>query len=97
MSDQMSYHRPVKPADPNADYMTIQETAYIMKVGVSTLRRIFRNDPDGELHSRPGRGIVTSRENRARIHELTRGTPQGRARRSAQRKPATRRSAKSAA
>lgn len=63
------YGKPVPPADPDQEYMTVQETAFVMKVSVSHLRRFLRDNP--HLCGRNGnRGrITTSREQRARIHE----------------------------
>ncbi|MGW7001311.1 helix-turn-helix domain-containing protein [Streptomyces sp. NPDC054933] len=64
------YGRPVEPADPDAEYMTVQETAYVMKCSVSHLRRGINA---GRFpHSRSGRRIVTNKADRARIYELLR-------------------------
>ncbi|MEW2578421.1 DNA-binding protein [Streptomyces syringium] len=73
--DQRVYYLPVKPADIHADYLSIQETAWVLKCSVTKLRRLFRADKAGRLHSRPGRRIVTNREGRARIYALMKGTP----------------------
>ncbi|MFI0914372.1 DNA-binding protein [Streptomyces abikoensis] len=69
------YYLPIAPADPDTDYMTIQETAYVMKCSVTQLRRLFRTDKAGRFHSRPGRRILTSRDGRAQIYAHLRGTP----------------------
>jgi hypothetical protein len=63
------YGVPVPPADPNQEFMTVQETAYVLKCSVSWLRRFLRDNR--HLHGRNGnRGrIVTSREQRLSIHE----------------------------
>lgn len=63
------YGRPVQPTDPDQEYMTVQETAYVLHCSVSWLRRFLRDNR--HLHGRNGsRGrIVTSREQRAAIHE----------------------------
>lgn len=63
------YGRPTPPASPDQEYMTVQETAYVMKCSVSWLRRFLQDKPD--LHGRNGsRGrITTNREQRAAIHE----------------------------
>lgn len=67
MSGQKLYYLPEKPADLNADDMTIQETAYVLKCSVGKLRKLFRDDKHCRFHSRHGRGIVTSIESRERI------------------------------
>lgn len=62
------YGIPVPPADPTQEYMTVQETAYVLHCSVSWLRRFLRDNP--HLHGRNGnRGrIVTDREQRTGIH-----------------------------
>lgn len=64
-----TYGVAVPPESPDQDFMTVQETAYVMKCSVSWLRRFLAKRPD--LHGRNGnRGrITTSREQRAAIHE----------------------------
>ncbi|MEU3851791.1 DNA-binding protein [Streptomyces sp. NPDC029554] len=93
--DKSQYHRPQPPADPNQEYMTVQETAYVLKCGLKWLRELLRARP--ELCGRNGeRGrIVTDREQRAAIHAVrSAGDPRtGRSiprqrRRPAARKPA---------
>lgn len=70
MSSKQKYWTPVPPADPDADYMTVQETAYVMKCSVSHLRRGMAA---GKFpHSRHGRRLVTSKADRAYIHDLER-------------------------
>ena len=83
------------PEDPNQEYMTVQETAWVMKCSVTWLRRFLTANP--QLCGRNGnRGrIVTDREQRAAIHAArTAGDPRTgrtmpRPRRAAGRKPAT--------
>src|SRR5207248_1781730 len=62
------YGKPIPPADPDQEYMTVQETAFVMKVSVSHLRRFLRANP--HLCGRNGeRGrITTNPEQRAGIH-----------------------------
>ena len=64
-----TYGVPVPPEDADQEFMTVQETVYVMKCSVSWLRRFLANRPD--LHGRNGnRGrITTSRGQRAAIHE----------------------------
>lgn len=90
------YHQPQPPADPNQEYMTVQETAHVLRCGISWLRQLLRENP--HLCGRNGRGgkIITSREQRAAIHAIrTAGDPRtGRTmprqrRRPISRKPAT--------
>lgn len=63
------YGIPIPPEDPNQEYMTVQETAYVLKCSVSWLRRFLRDNR--HLHGRNGsRGrIITDRAQRAAIHE----------------------------
>ncbi|MCJ0875209.1 DNA-binding protein [Streptomyces sp. AP-93] len=62
------YGAPTAPEDPAQEYMTVQETAYVLKCSVSWLRRFLRNR--STLCGRTGRGgrIITNREQRAAIH-----------------------------
>ncbi|MDP9953081.1 MULTISPECIES: helix-turn-helix domain-containing protein [Streptomyces] len=60
------YGRPIPPADPNQEYMTVQETAHVLSVSVSWLRRFLKEHP--KMHSRLGRRIVTDRADRAAIY-----------------------------
>ncbi|MFJ2113021.1 MULTISPECIES: DNA-binding protein [unclassified Streptomyces] len=59
------YGRPIAPADPAQEYMTVQETAHELKCSVSWLRRFLKSHEN--LHSRHGRRIVTDRADRAAI------------------------------
>ncbi|MFD7660998.1 DNA-binding protein [Streptomyces sp. NPDC059788] len=60
------YARPIPPADPDAEYMTIQETAYVLRIGVTLARQLVKKTG---LHSRMGRRIVTSKADRAGLYE----------------------------
>ncbi|MEW1551064.1 DNA-binding protein [Streptomyces tsukubensis] len=62
------YGVPTPPDDPEQEYMTVQESAYVLKCSVSWLRRFLRNHP--KLCGRNGHGgrITTDREQRAAIH-----------------------------
>ncbi|WP_240676744.1 helix-turn-helix domain-containing protein [Streptomyces sp. B27] len=64
------YGRPIPPADPNQEYMTVQETAHVLSVSVSWLRRFLKEHP--KMHSRLGRRIVTDRAARAAIYDAKR-------------------------
>lgn len=79
MSTPKVYYLPVKPDDPNADCMTIQETAYVLRISVTTLRRIFKDDKECRLHSRHRRSIVTYCEDRDRIRRLLHGEAKAKA------------------
>lgn len=88
------YGIPVPPQDPEQEFMTVQETAYVLNCSVSWLRRFLRDNR--HLHAYSGRRIVTNREDRTAIYEAVRaGDPRrGRTvprqrRRPAVRKPAT--------
>lgn len=63
------YGRPVAPTDPNADYMSVQETAFVMDCSVDTVRRLLKQL---DLGSKPGRSIRVSREDRAALYEARR-------------------------
>jgi hypothetical protein len=88
------YGTAVPPVDAEQEFMTVQETAYVLRCSVTWLRRLFTANP--HLCGRNGaRGrIVTDREQRAAIHAIrSAGDPRtGRTmprRRPAARKPAT--------
>ena len=57
----LKYETPVEPKDPNAEFMTVQETAYVLKCSVKTVRR--RVDALG-IKRKPGRGVVTTKADR---------------------------------
>lgn len=67
----LKYARPLPPADVNQEYMTVQETAFVLKCGVTWLRVFLRDHP--KLSSRQGRRIVTDRAARAQIYRLRTG------------------------
>ncbi|MFC7880433.1 DNA-binding protein [Streptomyces sp. NPDC058848] len=68
------YGIPVPPQDPDQEYMTVQETAFVLKCSVSWLRRFLA--ANRHLHGRSGRRIITNREDRAAIYEeLRAGDP----------------------
>lgn len=60
------YGVPTAPADPDAEYMTIQETAFVMKMSVSHARRLANKTG---LYSRIGRRLVTSKADRQGLYE----------------------------
>ena len=61
------------PADPDQEFMTVQETAFVIRCSVTWLRRFLATRP--HLCGRNGeRGrIVTNREQRAAIHQARSG------------------------
>ncbi|MEU3287827.1 DNA-binding protein [Streptomyces longwoodensis] len=69
-NDKSRYHRPQPPANLSQEFMTVQETAYVLKCSVSWLRRLLRQHP--EVCGRNGHGgkIVTDRSQRAAIHAI---------------------------
>lgn len=64
------YGIPIPPQDPEQEYMTVQETAYVLKCSVSWLRRFLREHR--HLHSLSGRRIITNRDDRHAIYEALR-------------------------
>jgi len=67
------YHLPIRPEDPDAEYLTIQETAYVFRCSVRTIQRRLQ---DMGLGSRIGLRKVLSREDRRAMYEGRRdGTP----------------------
>lgn len=64
------YGRPIPPADPNQEYMTVQETAHVLSCSVSWLRRFLKEHP--KMHARQGRRIVTNRADRDAIYAANR-------------------------
>ena len=69
-TDKAKYHQPQPPADPDQEYMNVQETAYVLQCGMKWLRELLRANP--HLCGRNGeRGkIITNREQRAAIHAV---------------------------
>lgn len=63
------YAVPKKPEDPDAPYLTVQETAYVFGCAVKTIRRYIKG---GAPHSRVGQRIKLSREDRAYLYDLRR-------------------------
>jgi hypothetical protein len=64
------YGVPIPPQDPEQEYMTVQETAYILNCSVSWLRRFLK--ANRHLHGYSGRRIITNRDDRAAIYEALR-------------------------
>lgn len=93
------YGVPIPPEDPNQEYMTVQETAYVLHCSVSWLRRFLRDNR--HLHGRNGSHgrIVTNRVQRAAIHEARSGGDprKGRTAPRQRRRPAARKPAADAA
>lgn len=88
------YHLPVQPADPDAEYLTMQETAAVFRCSVRTIQRRVQ---EMGLGSRVGLRKMLSREDRRALYEGRRdGTPV-RVPTQRRRRPAKRAAAKSAA
>lgn len=98
-TDKSRYHQPQAPDDPEQEYMTVQETAYVLKCGMKWLRELLRTNP--QLCGRNGRRgrIVTNRAQRAAIHAVrSAGDPRtGRTIPQPRRRPAARTRATAAA
>lgn len=87
------YGLPVKPADPDAEYLTVQETAWVFRCSVPTIRRRCKQLGIGRT---VGARIVLNHDDRTAIAEFGRrsSTPQIPTQR--RRKPAKRTAAKPA-
>jgi hypothetical protein len=81
------YYTPRKPEDPDAEYLTAQETAYVFGCGVRT---ILRRSRDLGLGSRVGARKMFSRDDRHAMYELRREVPAPRIPAQRRRKPAKR-------
>ncbi|MFJ4418217.1 DNA-binding protein [Streptomyces sp. NPDC088925] len=68
----LKYQVPQPPADVNQEFMTVQETAWVLGCGVKTVRRRIA---DLGIKGGPGARIITSRADRLAIHEASRPTP----------------------
>ncbi|MFJ8192803.1 DNA-binding protein [Streptomyces sp. NPDC096094] len=69
-SSNREHHSSTPPADPDQEYMTVQETAFVLRCSVSWLRRFLKDHR--HLHSYSGRRIITNRADRASIYEVRR-------------------------
>lgn len=65
----LRYGRPTPPADLDQEYMTVQETAYVLNCSVRIAR--VRIKALG-IESKVGRAVVTSKRDRQRLHEYGR-------------------------
>lgn len=65
MNDKTIYHQPSRPEDPDAEYLTVQETAWIMKCSVNTIRRRLRALKRGGA---VGRRLLVSRADRQALY-----------------------------
>ena len=61
----LRYGRPTPPADVNQEFMTVQETAFVLGCSVDTIRARIK---ELRLASKPGRRVMTSKSDRLRIH-----------------------------
>lgn len=65
------YGRPQAPADLNQEYMTVQETAFVLNCSVTWMRGFLKDH--SKLRSKQGRRIVTDRAARAAIYRARTG------------------------
>jgi hypothetical protein len=96
MTIKQDPEKPVPPTDPNAEYMSVQETAWVFQCSVKTVRRLLKEIGGG---SPVGRRIMTDKAERAAMYEHRRRSPKpGRPRRRTTAiRPATRTPARAAA
>lgn len=72
-TDKSWYHRPQPPADPDQEYMTVQETAYVLQASTNWIRRLLRDNPHLCGRNGANKKIVIDREQRAAIHAIRSG------------------------
>lgn len=72
MNRYQMYQLPVEPADPDAEYLTVQETAWVFKCSVPTIRRRCK---ELGLGSTPGARILLDRAMRREIFDRNRRGP----------------------
>lgn len=65
------YGRPIPPHDPNADVLSVQESAFVLKCSVSHLRRWLAQNP--KLRTYSGRRLVTNRKVREAYFRMNQG------------------------
>ncbi|MFG3476407.1 DNA-binding protein [Streptomyces sp. NPDC047980] len=65
------YGRAVPPTDPNADVMSVQESAFVLKCSVSHLRKWLAQNP--KLRTYSGRRLVTNRRVRETYYRMQQG------------------------
>ncbi|MGW8953039.1 DNA-binding protein [Streptomyces sp. NPDC055709] len=65
------YGRSNPPIDPNADVMTVQESAFVLKCSVSHVRRWLAQNP--KLRTYSGRRLVTNRHTRDAYFRMNQG------------------------
>ncbi|MEC4016007.1 DNA-binding protein [Streptomyces sp. H27-D2] len=88
MPTAKTYHLPIKPEDPNAEYMTIQETAWDVKCSVTHLRRGLKSGLFSARRNGDTGPWIFDRADRDHIHAVQRiGGPRRASRRT--RKPTT--------
>jgi hypothetical protein len=63
------YALPAKPEDPNAEYLTVQETAFVFKCSVKTIRRLRK---ELKLGAQVGRVIMLDRDERRAMFDSRR-------------------------
>lgn len=81
----LKYGRPQAPADPNQEYMTIQETAFVLGCSVDTIRRLLK---ELDIQAKVGRRVVIDKTDRGLIYEHRRSGRKPGRRRASTRRPA---------
>jgi len=66
------YGLPVEPADPDAEYLTVQETAWVFKCSVPTIRRRCK---ELGLGATIGARILLDRDERRAMFDHSRRSP----------------------
>ncbi|WP_327160479.1 DNA-binding protein [Streptomyces zaomyceticus] len=67
------YEMPQEPKDPNAEFLTVQETAFVLHCSVKTVHR--RLDALG-IKSKPGKRVITTKAQRQALHDDSLARPE---------------------
>lgn len=84
------YQLPVEPADPDAEFLTVQETAFVFRCSVPTIRRRCK---ELGLGSRVGARLVLDRDERREIRDASRNSATAKVPTQRRRRPAAKRTA----
>jgi excisionase family DNA binding protein len=75
VASKQSPRTPTKPADLNAPYFDVRETAWILKCSYDTVLRLIRNKRLGASQDQKGGAIRISRQDIDAYYNATRSGP----------------------